>query len=197
MQTAIEKIFLNHPVWRGSDYAFTGKTLATGLPQLDKILPGGGWPVGALTEILVPQAGVGELQCLMPALAKLSQTGYIAWVNPPYIPYAPALVSQGLKLSHQLLITAPLTQLLWATEQSLRSGACAAVMSWFPEMDFNRSRRLQLAVEVGQNCGFIFPFSNATGSSASALRLSVHKYKEGVSLCVLKGRNASGLSAII
>lgn len=197
MQAEIEKIFLDHPVWRGSDYAFTAKTLATGLPQLDKILPGGGWPIGALTEIFVPQPGVGELQYLLPALAKLSQTGYIAWVNPPYIPYAPALVAQGFKLAHQLLISAPLPQLLWATEQSLRSGACAAVLSWFPEMDFSRSRRLQLAVETGQNCGFIFPYGNASGSSASTLRLSVNKYKEGVSLRVLKGRNASGLSAIV
>ena len=33
----------------------------TGIPVLSHQLPGGGWPVGVLTELLLPQAGIGEV----------------------------------------------------------------------------------------------------------------------------------------
>jgi protein ImuA len=32
-------------------------------------LPGGGWPQGVVTELLLPHPGVGELRLLAPALA--------------------------------------------------------------------------------------------------------------------------------
>jgi protein ImuA len=47
--------------------------LASGHAALDAQLPGGGWPVGALTELLLPHPGVGELRLLAPALAALQR----------------------------------------------------------------------------------------------------------------------------
>ena len=46
-------------------------TLSTGLPALDAVLPGGGWPVGQLVEVLQtrPQQHVWRL--LVPALAEV------------------------------------------------------------------------------------------------------------------------------
>ena len=48
-------------VWRADELARNvGATRPTGHAALDAVLPGGGWPVGALVEVLQPQAGQGE-----------------------------------------------------------------------------------------------------------------------------------------
>src|SRR5271154_5486126 len=50
---------LKHPgIWRRSSAAPLVRALPTGLAQLDALLPGGGWPCGALTEILFEYDGV-------------------------------------------------------------------------------------------------------------------------------------------
>ncbi|MFT4241295.1 MAG: hypothetical protein QM569_03325, partial [Acidovorax sp.] len=42
----------------------------TGHALLDAQLPGGGWPLGALTEVLQPLAGRHEWPLVLPALAQ-------------------------------------------------------------------------------------------------------------------------------
>jgi hypothetical protein len=42
-------------------------------PTLSAELPGGGWPVGALVELLLQQAGVGEVRLLRPALGAVGK----------------------------------------------------------------------------------------------------------------------------
>ena len=55
---------------RGDAFAVApAPTLASGFPRLDAELPGGGWPRGALTELLAEHEGIGELGLLLPALA--------------------------------------------------------------------------------------------------------------------------------
>ena len=58
-----------HPsLWRASQLARArGRTVDTGYPVLSAELPGSGWPVGALIDLLVQQAGVGEMRLLRPA----------------------------------------------------------------------------------------------------------------------------------
>ncbi len=128
---------LRHPdIWRPRQpVVAANETLATGFPVLDEALPGGGWPVGALTEILSAAEGIGELRLLMPAFARLGGEGrWIMWISPPYIPYAPALIHQGLDLSRVLWVRAGTeADSLWAGEQALRSGACGAVSVWARE----------------------------------------------------------------
>ena len=43
---------------------------STGYGPLDAQLPGGGWPVGALSEVLQPLAGLHEWQLVLPALVQ-------------------------------------------------------------------------------------------------------------------------------
>ncbi len=59
-----------HPfIWRASQLARgRGRVLETGYPELSKELPRGGWPLAALVDLLVQQAGVGELRLLRRAL---------------------------------------------------------------------------------------------------------------------------------
>lgn len=100
--------FLNKraDIWRGGQTrSAISETLATGFDDLDQTLCGGGWPSAAITEIFTAQEGSGALQVVMPALAELSQQQkWIAWIAPPYIPYAPALSDLGINLSRILLI---------------------------------------------------------------------------------------------
>jgi len=161
----------------------------TGFAALDKKL-GGGWPVGALTEILLNGEGAGELRCLMPALAGLTRDSdtsnpsdparWVSWVAPPYIPYAPALAQHGLDISRLLIVrTNKSLDALWAMEQALRSSACLAAMAWLDDVDDRALRRIQLAAEAGQCWALIFrPARFAQRSSPAALRIQF-KYVAG------------------
>ncbi|MDA1073614.1 MAG: translesion DNA synthesis-associated protein ImuA [Proteobacteria bacterium] len=140
---------LQHPkLWRGGDLRAVGDTAATstGFASLDALLPGGGWPEAALCELLLPTAGIGELKLLAPALRTLSrQYRWIAWIKPPFIPYAPALSALGIDISKILLIH-PRTHedALWALERATRSGTCSATLAWLsePRLRLKDTRRL-------------------------------------------------------
>src|ERR1700751_1297436 len=60
-----------HPsLWRASQLAHgRGRVVDTGYPALSRELPGGGWPLAALVDLLVQQPGIGELRLLRPALS--------------------------------------------------------------------------------------------------------------------------------
>ena len=181
-------------VWRGSrpDAAAGISAVSSGFDELDALLPGGGWPRGALSEILMPRQGIGALRLLMPALARLSHDDrWICWVAPPHIPYAPALVSAGIDLSRVLLVHPRAQQDgLWAVEQSLRSGNCGAVLAWPTLNDVTVLRRLQLAAEAGDALGFLFrPQRCAAYPSPAALRISLDPHIDGsLSVSILKRR---------
>lgn len=73
-----------HPgVWRASQIGGAPRrTTASGFAVLDAQLPGGGWPHGVLTELLLPHPGVGELRLLAPALAAVAPSGGSAGAGP-------------------------------------------------------------------------------------------------------------------
>lgn len=191
MSAALSDLLQKQPIWRGGQREKPLPVVATGHAALDQIL-GGGWPQGALTELMSSSAGIGEIRILLPALANISRTRWIVLVSPPYIPYAPAFSNHGINLK-QLLVVRPGPQdRLWATEQCLRSPACGAVLSWSDEIDFRRSRRLQLAAEAGQNCGFIFRGDDPAEATAAALRLALNSSNNALQLAILKQRGALG-----
>ena len=165
--------------------------LPSGFAELDANLPGGGWPCGAIAELMSDAIGIGELGLLMPALSDLARAGrYIAWIAPPYLPYAPALAQRGLPLERMLLIRADtLQQSLWATEQALRCPAVGAVLSW-PACIVDKSvRRLQLAAEAAGSVGFLYrPPEAAQESSPAALRLRLHPASDGIIVEIHKSR---------
>jgi len=101
---------LRHPsVWCAAGTRNGPKTLPTGFGRLDERLPGGGWPLDTLIELLLPAPGVGELELLVPAMRAFGHAGsgsrrWIAWLAPPYLPYAPALASAGLDPGRMLVV---------------------------------------------------------------------------------------------
>ncbi|HEC12112.1 MAG TPA: translesion DNA synthesis-associated protein ImuA [Acidiferrobacteraceae bacterium] len=189
---------LNHvsqraDVWRGgAPTAPQPNSIPSGFTALDPLLPEGGWPLGALTEILTIHEGVGALRLVTPALARLSDGDrWLAWIAPPYIPYAPALEAAGVDLSRVMLVHAQQQHdVLWAAEQALRSGTSGAVMAWLPEkIDPKRLRRLQLAAEAGGSLGLIFrPHGAADQASPAALRLLIEPASEHTAVHILKRR---------
>jgi hypothetical protein len=169
----------------------------SGFPELDASLPGGGWPVGAIAELMSDAIGIGELSLLVPALSRLARAGrYIAWIAPPHLPYAPGLAQRGLPLERVLLIqTHSLQQSLWATEQALRCPAVGAVLGWPAYIVDKNVRRLQLAAEAGGSLGILYrPLEAAQQSSPAALRLRLHAASDGLAIEIQKSRGgAAGL----
>jgi cell division inhibitor SulA/protein ImuA len=199
LSSSLDKLLENPRVWRGRDQTGQQAGLASGYPELDRHLPGGGWPRPSLTEILTEHYGIGELRLLMPALARLSteaspqdfsEPGWIAWVAPPFQPYPPALQQYGIDLSRMLIVRPrDASEVLWSAEQALSSGTCAAVLLWPSILDDQSSRRLQLAAEKGRSWAIAFrPLAARRQPSAAALRLELQSGKQGVRVHILKSR---------
>ncbi|MFQ5642172.1 MAG: translesion DNA synthesis-associated protein ImuA [Thiogranum sp.] len=186
-------------VWRGGQVNAAASVVPSGFSELDALLAGG-WPQGALTELVMPCQGIGALRLLTPALARLSQDDrWVCWVAPPHIPYAPALVSAGIDLSRVLLVHPKARQDgLWAVEQGLRSGNCGAVLAWPTLDDDDVLRRLQLAAEAGDAIGFLFRSRRCVRRpSAAALRLQLDPGTDGkLSVSVLKRRGGRAADTV-
>lgn len=170
-----------------------GAHLVHGLPDARRRPAGRGWPRAGLVEILTPQPGVGELHLLVPALARLTgltPARWVAWIAPPFEPYAPALAAHGIALDRQLIVRTRVP--LWAMEQALGSGACEAALAWVQEARPRNLRRLQLATERGRTLGFVFRgLAAACEASPAELRLSIVPQGEGVEVALIKSRGGS------
>ncbi|HLK70400.1 MAG TPA: translesion DNA synthesis-associated protein ImuA [Steroidobacteraceae bacterium] len=172
---------------------FTGRSAAlhSGHEALDALLPGGGWPQGALTELLNDRCGIGELELLLPALQTLARQGRcLVWIDPPYVPYAPALAQRGLPLERLLWIRTERPQAaLWAAEQALRCPAIGAVLGWSVHIVDRNLRRLQLAAEAGNTFGILHrPAAAAQDPSPAALRLQLQPLAEAIGVEIRKCR---------
>ena len=174
---AIDKLLESAPrLWRGRQGSRTQRTLPTGHAKLDACLPGKGWPLGAMTELIFGKPGLGEFRLLFPALADTGERGqWVILVDPPWIPYPASLQGHGLLLERLLLVrTRGGKESLWACEQALRNGRGGAVLAWPEQISFARLRRLQIAAEDSAKLAFLFrPESALMESSPAALRLQL------------------------
>lgn len=179
---ALDTLLAARTLWHaGRSAAIAADGEPTGHDALDALLPQGGWPRRSLTELLLPADGVGELALLLPTLARLTQAGSpVAVVAPPYVPYAPAWQAAGVDLSLLEIVDATPRDALWAFEQCLRSGACAAVLGWPAQADGPALRRLQVAADSGECLGFALrDRRHAANPSAAALRLEAMRDAQG------------------
>jgi len=240
-----------HPaVWRAAQLGGSPpRVCPTGFEALDAQLPGGGWPHGVLTELLLAQPGIGELRLLAPALAVIGASGdapgqqrraaladgggrCVMLFDPPAALSAWALAQCGLDSRHWLVVQAragqgragatplpaqgaqagtwrpepapgvprganrlapllPGADVLWALEQSLKSGHVGAVLAWLPvNLRADALRRLQLAAQA--HAGPVFIFRDALARSrpsAAPLRLLLQPAGvDGLALRILKRR---------
>ncbi|MBB5193643.1 hypothetical protein HNQ50_004401 [Silvimonas terrae] len=185
---------LQHPaVWRGDGrMGAAPATVPSAFRALDAQLPGGGWAVGSVTELLLGNGtGSGELPLLWPALGQIARAREVVLIAPPQVPYAPAWQQAGIDPGRMLwLQPASVTESLWAMEQALREPACGAVLGWIQGfIDDRACRRLQLAAKSGQSYGFLLrPGRGHPVPSPLPLRLSVATTDEGWQVHILKRR---------
>ena len=224
-----------HPsLWRASQIGGAAqRCTASGFAALDAQLPGGGWPHGALTELLLPQAGVGELRLLAPALASMAdrqaskrlagpgpaasppadEGRCVMLFDPPAGLSAWALVQCGLDSRHWLVVQARAGQgaaphgaprranrlspllasadLLWALEQSLKSGHVGTILAWLPlHLRADALRRLQIAAQAHDGPVFVLRDAQARSQPSPApLRLLLQPAGvDGLSVRLLKRR---------
>ena len=182
---------LKHPqLWRGKDLtkASSTHTIASGYDALDDCLAGGGWPNAGLVDFILPHAGIGELRLLLPALTTLAENRWLAWINPPFTPYAPALEAAGIDSSKILLIyTKSHEEMLWAMERTCKSGSCGAVLVWPDErkLSLKETRRVQLAAKQGTTLSVLFrPIEASSKASLAELRLALSPGKDPLHLSV-------------
>ncbi|HLS81651.1 MAG TPA: translesion DNA synthesis-associated protein ImuA [Steroidobacter sp.] len=174
----------------------------SGVQALDAALPGGGWRSGGLVEVMTTQTGIGEMRLVTPALAQLTRADrYVAFVSPPFVPFAPALIQQGVRLERLLIVRAQRRRdVLWSLEQTLRCRSFGAVLGW-PETLHDRDvRRLQLAAEAGGAVGFLYrPAAAARAASPAAVRLVLRAQPDGrLNIEILKCRGGrSGLTITV
>ena len=191
--TALADILQRQAVWRGGadPAALAAPAAPTGFAGLDAELPGGGWPVGGLVEVLCSAEGIGELQIVLPALAALTAAGHrVAWLAPPHLPYAPALRAAGVRLERLTVVRAPgRRDALWAAEQALRAHAFRALLLWLPRASYAELRRLAVAAQAGPGFALAFrPPEAACESSPAVLRLALESGERQLAVCILKRR---------
>jgi hypothetical protein len=205
---ALEHILERYPVWRGGPLVSSAPATPTGFDALDRELPGGGWPRGALTELFAARTGIGELELVLPALGALSWAGKrIVWLSPPHLPYAPALAAGGIDLARLVLVRTPAHRdaraavrrnTLWAAEQVLRSACCHALVAWLPRARYEELRRLAVAAEASRAWVALFrPPEAAHSASPAALRLFLEPSTNEISVRILKRRGAPAAAPLV
>lgn len=180
-----------HPdLWRASQLGSVhGRTVASGHAALDAELPGRGWPGGALTEVIVPQPGCGELRLLTPALAALAARPIFV-LQPPHRLQPAAFAWWGLKVENVRVLKASATaDGLWAAEQIIRSGTAGALLFWQQQVRPEALRRLHLAAQSSDTLFFLFrPTAAASATSPAPLRIAIEAIPEGVNVAFIKRR---------
>lgn len=188
-----------HPsLWRASQLARSRtRCIDTGHPTLSNQLPGGGWPVGTLIDLLVQQPGVGEMRLLAPALKAVADRRVVL-LTPPHAPQILALTALGIPPAAAVWLRADRTaDALWAAEQVLRSGSCGALLFWPGQTSKSSARqqpvradslrRLHLAAQQGETLFFLFrPLATEIDASPAPLRLSVRPAPGGIDIGFVK-----------
>jgi hypothetical protein len=196
---SLSQVMQRVDIWRGGEAPAAISAVPSGFAELDAKLPGGGFPLGALTEVLSSRTGIGELSLVLRAAAALTRERWLVLIAPPHIPYAPALVRAKIDLARVLVVHArQYTDTLWAVEQALRAGTCGAVLAWPSQADFKWLRRLQLAAEGSEAlCALFMSSRYMTTASPAALRLALEpvSYPTPVSApAFIAARPATGLA---
>jgi protein ImuA len=163
-------------VWRGDELGRgTAEVNPSGWAELNEELPGGGWPLRSVIEVLAAQPSILEWRLLTPALRQVVAAGrQIVLVGPPRHPHLPGLLHEGLNERQLVWIQAERpAERLWVTEQLIKSGAAGAIVSWLPQARQEQLRRLQVNA---QSCDGLVFLCRPEGvrHEASAAPLRVH-----------------------
>lgn len=167
---------INACLWRADQLVVcTAPTIATGWPELDAELPGGGWPCQSLTELLQPQLSGAEFRLLGAAMRQVAAAGKdIVLVGPPQSPHWPGLMQMGVEQRRLVWIQAETpAERLWVTEQLIKANAAGLLLVWLTQVRHEQIRRLQV---LAHSCDgpVILCRTAAAAHESSAAPLRVH-----------------------
>jgi cell division inhibitor SulA/protein ImuA len=186
-------------LWRPAiGLARGGEGVPSGHVPLDRVLGEGGWPRAGLVELLLERPGSGELELLLPLLVRLSapadaaegEPGWLVWIDPPLLPFAPALQRRGVALSRLLVVQPRPADLLWAAQQAARASCSRVVLCWSRQpLRYPELRKLQVAASDGGQPLFLFrTLRVADQPSPAILRLQLQPQPAGLAVQILKQR---------
>ncbi len=160
-------------------------TVGCGRPEVDGVLPGGGFPRGALSELSGGPAS-GKTAVALALFAALGPGELAAFVDGRGDLYPPAAGALGVDLGRLLIVrpagggraSDPALAALWAAEALLGSGAFAAVAMDVPLPRALRGgeaalRRLQAAAERGGAIGRWLGTPGAPRRPPAAVRIDL------------------------
>lgn len=186
MSLPLQQVLKRADIWQASQQLKISNSIASGYSGLDKQLHQSGWPLSRLTEILVEYNHIGEMQLILPAIAKIMKKGgWLFLIEPPFIPYAPAWLKANINIQKIVIIkscqeTRKERNWLWAAEQVISNQGVCCSLFWPPKDNLSNKtlKRLQLAAEQGGGLNFVFrKTAVAVQSSPASLRLVVKKKK--------------------
>lgn len=141
------------------------RPVTLGAPELDRHLPWGGLPRGALHELAGEGAdreeGAAAAGFAALWLARLQEAGPVLWIvraagRAAIDLHAHGLAQQQLDPKRLILVAAKRDdEALWAMEEGLRAKSLGAVLGEIEKLDLTASRRLQLAAEAGGVTAFV------------------------------------------
>ena len=164
---------------------------ATGVDQLDELLPGGGWPKGGLVEIIVPYGCADATAMVLPALERLSRQGrWLAMVTPPHSARSAVFTASGINASRLMQVNPhPGRSGLWTVESMLSSGDCSAVLAWPVCETGLMDKRLQKAAVAGKALCVLFRYGCVpVHNSCVDIRLKLGTSATGRALYLINSR---------
>ncbi|ATL48992.1 Error-prone repair protein ImuA [Chitinophaga caeni] len=137
----------------------TGTSKVKGLGEVEKAFPNGTFPTGVIHEFTSNEYGgyVATHGFIAALLGKLmAQGGPCLWVSRNRRAAPGGLAAFGIPPERVIFIDLDRDKdLLWTIEEALKCPGLSAVVGEVGNLDFNASRRLQLAVEESRVTGFI------------------------------------------
>lgn len=166
---------LRAEIFNGHD---TGKIprsagINTGFRPLEAAFPGNRFPTGAIHEFLSgnSQDAAATSGFISALLGRLMQAGgQTLWISTDRRLFPPGLVFFGLNPGDMVFVdVARQKEALWTVEEALKCASVSAVVGEFRDLDFNQSRRLQLAVERSRVTGFIHRLAPRSENTVACL----------------------------
>lgn len=194
---ALEQLLRRGDIWRGHSRTFIPQEVfASGFADLDRALLNSGWPKGKLIECCFQhKTGSGEWLLFNPVIKTLCQQqpdACLVLLNPPAIPFAPALIRNGISLRQLLIIESNNKRdFINCFVEFSRSAHCLTLLAWQRPYNLNYSelRKCQLACTEGHALYTLFrPYFTSQQSSPAPLRFNLNLGATHLELEIFKQR---------
>lgn len=127
----------------------SGQVVSAGSAAMNRLLPEGGYPKGALVQWLGHEGLGASYLALLAAKAACAEGGALVVIDPDRQFFPPAAASIGINMSNLIVLRSESeNDLFWSVDQALRCSAVGAVWGPMRTIDERWFRRFQLSAEA-------------------------------------------------